>query len=406
MAGILEGIRIIDMGHFVAVPSGGVMLADWGAEVIKVEPLTGDPQRGIGRPASSPGFLHYDGGYLSWRMELHNRNKKAIAVDLKNDSGKDILYQLVKKSDAFMSNYEVSAIKELKMDYATLRQFNPGLVYAVLTGFGRVGPDKEQRGFDFVASWARAGMQYMTGEPGSIPPVQRPGINDRVAGSHVVAGILAALLHKERTGEGQELEFSLYHSAVWTMAADIQAALLGQPIPKHDRTNPQNPLINSYLAKDGRWFQLAMLRFELHWHDFCQAIGRPNLENDPRFSNMETVQKNCGELVRILDELFATRNLDDWEKRFIEHNCIYSRIQTPEEVTRDPQALANNFFAEIEHPKLGPLKLVTTPVKFCQNPASIRTPGPELGQHTEEVLLDIGYSRSDIAQFRDRGVIL
>jgi len=221
-----------------------------------------------------------------------------------------------------------------------------------------------------------------------------------------VAGILAALLHRERTGKGQELEFSLYHSGVWTLAADLQVALGGLPLTIPDRTRALSPLVNTYRSGDGRCFQLAMLQADLSWHDFCQAIERPELEDDPRFSDTETRADNCEELIRILDGIFAAKTMEEWEKNLRRNNCIYGRVQTPDEVITDPQAIANDFFAEIEHPVAGSTKLVTTPVMFRQNPASIRTTAPEVGQHTEEILLELGYSWDDLAQLKDEGVIL
>lgn len=316
------------------------------------------------------------------------------------------MYRLVKKSDVFMSNYEVSALKNLKMDYAALSQINPGIVYAVVTGYGRVGPDKDERGFDFSASWARSGAQYLIGQPGSPPPPQRGGMMDRVAAAHIVGGILAALLRKEKTGKGQELECSLYHAGVWTLAGDIQAALMNWPLDKHNRDLAPSPLWNTYRARDDKWFQLAMLQPDLHWSDFCRAIERPELENDPRFNTLEVRAENCGELIHILDKLFAFRTLEEWEKRFRENNCIYGRVQTPMEVTTDPQAVANDFFVEIDHPVGGQMKLVTTPVKFHQDPASAKGPAPETGQHTEEILLEMDYDWEDITRFKDEGVIL
>jgi len=401
MTGILEGIRVVEVGHFVAVPSAAAILADWGAEVIKVEPLSGDPQRGV-----TSGLVALNGVELSWRFLLHNRNKVDLAVDLKKEPGRDILYQLVRRADVFISNYESSSLKRLKLDYAALSRLNAKLIYGALTAYGTVGPDKDERGFDYAAAWARSGMQYMLGEPGSPPPVQRPGFMDRVVGTHIVAGVLAALLHREKTGKGQELQFSLYHSAVWTLAADIQGTLLGIPQAKHDRTKALNPLMNSYRTKDERWLQLAMLQADVHWPHFCRAMDRPELENDPRFDTMERRAEHCEELVRILDKVFASKGSDEWEKHLGENDCIYGRIQTLDEVIADPQAIANSFFAEIGHPGAGEMKFVTTPVKFGQNPASLRKPPPEVGQHTEEILLDLDYSWDDIAQLKEQGVIL
>jgi len=229
---------------------------------------------------------------------------------------------------------------------------------------------------------------------------------DRVAAAYAVAGILAALLHREKTGEGQEIEFSLYHTGVWTLASDIQSALIGLPAPKHDRTKARNPIWNTYRTKDDRWLWLSMLQSDNHWPDFCRAIGKPGLENDPRFNTMETREQNCEELVRILDETFSTKNTEEWERFLRKNNCIYARVQTPLEVTTDPQAVANDFFADMVHPIGGEMKLVTTPINFHQNPASIRTHAPEIGQHTEETLLGLDYSWDNIVELKEQGVIL
>ncbi len=406
MTGILEGIRVVDMGHVVAVPAACATLADWGAEVLKIEPLSGEMGRGFKRIFGVNTAVKLDGGQVSWYVQVLNRNKKGLAVDLKKEAGRDILYKLVQRADVFISNYELGSLKRLKLDYATLSQFNPKLIYGVLTGYGTVGPDKDERGFDYAAAWARSGMQHQIGERGSPPPPQRGGMMDRTVAAHIVGGILAALLHREKTGEGQELEFSLYHSGVWTLAEDIQAALMGTPLPKQDRTKAANPIFNSYSTKDGRWFQLVMLQSDIQWPDFCRAIDRPDLENDPRFNNMDTREEHCEELIRILDEIFTSKNRDEWERCFRENNCIYGRVATPVEVTTDPQAVANGFFAEIHHPSGGEMKVVTTPVKFRQNPASLRNPAPEIGQHTEETLLDLGYSWDDITQLKEQEVIL
>ena len=202
------------------------------------------------------------------------------------------------------------------------------------------------------------------------------------------------------------IEFSLYHTGVWAIAEDIQAALMGTPLPKWDRTKAFNPIFNSYRAKNDRWFQLAMLQSDVHWAGFCRAIDRPEMEKDPRFEDIDKREENSQELIRILDEIFATKNRDEWEKLFKENDCIYGRIETTTEVTTDPQAIVNNFFPTLNHPAAGELKLVNTPVKFIQNPISIREPAPEVGQHTEEVLLNLGYSWDEIGRLKEQGVIL
>lgn len=229
---------------------------------------------------------------------------------------------------------------------------------------------------------------------------------DRVTAGHIVAGILAALLHKEKTGKGQKIELSLYHTGVWILADDILAALSGSPLPQRDRTRATNPIFNSYRTKDDRWLWLAMLQSDISWADFCRAIGKPELVNDARFKNMETRGLNCRELVKIIDEVIASRTYTEWEKRFIDNNCIFERVQTPMEVANDPQAIVNNFYADIEIPGVEKGKLLNSPVTFRQNPASIKSAAPEIGQNTEEVLLELGYSWEDIAGLKEQKVIL
>lgn len=404
--GALEGIKVIEMGHVVAIPSTGAILADWGAEVIKVEPLTGDMLRGLESFLGVSRKKRFAQGEIHWEVEYLNRGKKSLALDLKKEQGLNIIYKLVERSDVFISNYEVNALKKLKLDYPDLIQFNPKIIYGVLTGYGTAGPDKDERGFDYTAAWARSGMQYLIGEPGSPPPTQRPGLMDRVTGGYVAAGILAALLYRERTGQGQRLDFSLYHSAVWTIATDIQGELLGFPAPKNDRTRAFSPLWNYYCTKDGRWFQLAMLQSDLYWSPFCRAIGRPDLENDPRFCNRLLREQYREELIHILDEIFTTKTWEEWEKCFEENGLIYGKVQTSTEVINDPQALANEFFVEIQHPIAGRLKLVATPVKFHLTPASIKSGAPEVGQHTEEILVELGYTWDEIVRLKEQGVIL
>jgi crotonobetainyl-CoA:carnitine CoA-transferase CaiB-like acyl-CoA transferase len=404
MTSILDGIKVVSMEHMEAIPAASVWLADWGAEVIKVEPLQGEKWRGGQLPKSGPRWVELGNGLVSWGFQLLNRNKKSLALNLKTDKGRDILYELIKKADVFMSNYRLGALKNLKADYDTLKKINPGLIYAFLSGYGTVGPDKDERGYDYTAGWARSGFQYMLGEPGEVPPRERGGMMDRTTAPHVVAGVCASLLHREKTGQGQMLEISLYRSAVWTLALDIESNLVGKLASKDVRTKAQNPMINSYRAKDDCWFELAMLPDDYTWADVCKALEKPELEADSRFNSLEARSENCEELIRIMDEVFATRTIDEWDKIFKKYNFIYARIQSPAEVIVDPQAIANDFFTDLNHPA-GKMKVINTPVKFNQNPASVRTPAPEIGQDNEEILRGLGYSPEDIAVIRDQGII-
>jgi crotonobetainyl-CoA:carnitine CoA-transferase CaiB-like acyl-CoA transferase len=406
MAGILEGLKVLEMGHVVAAPAAAVMMADWGAEVIKLEPLTGDMARGIGIPLTEEEKIKRETEvYIGYYFQFLNRGKRGIAFNLKEEAGKEILYRLVKWADIFMSNYEKSTLQKLGAGYEELNKVNSRIIYGLLTGYGTVGPDKDERGFDYAAAWARSGIMYMLGEPDSIPSPQRGGMMDRVAGSHMVAGLLAALYHRDRTGRGQNVEFSLYHSGVWTMAEDYGAVINGREPVKHARATARNPLWNNYRTKDEKWFWAAMLQPDLSWGDFCRALGRPEWENDEKYNNNEQRFANREELIRKIDEILLTKTMAEWEVIFRQHNIIYGRAASPIEVYNDPQAIANNFFVDLHHPAKPDAKVVMTPVKFVQDPAEVKNPAPELGQHTEEILLEMGYTWEDIAQFKAGNVI-
>ncbi|MFC2014492.1 CaiB/BaiF CoA transferase family protein [Chloroflexota bacterium] len=405
MAGLLEGLKVVSMEHMEAIPAASVWLADWGAEVIKVEPLTGDMWRGTRRVRGTDTGVQLGVADIQFTFQILNRNKKSLAIDLKQDSGKEALYKLIKDADIFMSNYEGAALKNLKADYASLSKINPGLIYCFFSGYGTAGPLKDEGGYDRVAAWARAGFQYMVGEPDAIPPMQRGGMMDRTAAPHAVAGVLAALLHKNKTGEGQEIEINLYHSAVWTLALDIESAVVGRPMTKAPRTAAGNPLWNFYRCKEDRWISLGMLRSDRYWSNFCKAIGKPELDKDPKYVDMASRRENCGELIQILDDYFIVLTIDEAEKVLQGYDFIFSRIQTPAEVVKDPQAIANNFFVDLKHPA-GKVDTIATPVKFNQNPAEVRASAPEVGQNTEEILLELGYAWEDIAALKEKGIIL
>ena len=400
MAGILEGIRVVSMGQIVAIPAASSLMADWGAEVIKLEPLTGEMHRGI-RVAQGVQV-----GPVNWIMHVLNRNARGLALDVKQPAGRAAVYKLIERADIFMSNYERNSVRRLGLDYDSLSKLNPRLIYGFVSGYGKVGPDKDERGYDFTAGWARSGMMYMIGEPGTPPAPQRAGMIDSAAGAHLLAGILAALRQRDKTGKGQEIEVSLFHTGVWMLNMDIQNSIGGKEPVKHDRTKANNPIWNSYRTKDGRWFWLAMLQPDPSWPGFCRAIERPDLETDPRFSSIDARRDNCVELIKIIENILATQTMAEWERRFRQHNCIYGRVQSPMEVTTDAQAIAAGLFQDLEVPGAGKTKLVTTPVIFSDNTVSIRTPSPELGQHTEEILLDLGYTWEDIARMKEDKVIL
>jgi crotonobetainyl-CoA:carnitine CoA-transferase CaiB-like acyl-CoA transferase len=403
MAGALQGIKVVELGHWVAVPCACAILSDWGAEVIKIEdPGVGDSLRGI---KSTEGIPQH-GKFIMPVFEVLNRGKRGIGVNLRLDQGRQIVYRLVERCDVFVSNLQSRALDKLGMDYGTLNQLNPKLIYATLTGYGQAGADKDKPGYDYTAFWARGGLMSKLSAPAGVPPSHRPGIGDSITSMCITSGILAALLARERTGKGQKVTFSLYQTAAWVMNQDIQVALYRkEEIPNIDRLKAKNPIWNSYQTSDGRWMQLAMMQSERFWPDFCKAIGRPEFQNDSRFNTDEKREKNSELLISIISEIFADKTLREWIDILDGHGLVSSKAQTVLEITDDPQAVENDFFVKLNHPNEGEIRLVASPVKFSDTEASVKGPAPEVGQHSEEILLEAGYTWDDITRLKDEGAI-
>ncbi len=403
MAGALEGIRIIELGHWVAVPCACAILADWGAEVIKIEdPAVGDSLRGIKSIEGIPQSNH-----IVPVFEVLNRGKRGLGVNLRTNQGREIVYRLISHTDVFVSNFQPTVLSRLGMDYETLSKLNSGLIYASLTGYGEQGPDRDKPGYDYTAFWARGGLMSKLGAPSGPPPSHRPGMGDSITSMCITSGILAALLARQKTGKGQKVSFSLYQTSVWVLNQDIQVALYRrEEIPNIDRRRAKNPIWNSYRTSDGHWMQLAMMQSERYWPDFCKAIGHPELEHDSRFNSADNREKNNELLISIISEVFASKSLKEWTEILDRHGLINSVAQTVMEITNDPQAIANDFFTKIDHPNAGELRLVASPVKFSDTKATIRGPAPEVGQHSEEILLEEGYSWDDITRLKDEGAII
>lgn len=402
MAGPLQGVQVIELAQWVAAPGACAILADWGAEVVKVEPPAGDALRGfmaLAASLSAPTSFNY-----FW--EHDNRNKKSLVVDLKHPRGREIIYRLVGKADVLVSNLLPSRLRGFGLEYEALSQLNPRLVWANLTGYGRAGPEGERKGFDYAAFWARAGIMGMLGEPEGLPYPQRPGLGDHMASMLLAGAIAAALFNREHTGQGQAVDVSLFNTGVWAMAMDISGVLItGQEPPKVSRRQAGNPLFNYYRTSDGRWLQLAMIQSDVYWPAFCRALSREDWQEDPRFRSHALRRENSAQLIALLDGVFATRPLKGWGERLDGEGLIWAPAQTLLEVTQDPQAQAAGFFTPVSHPTAGEIRLVRSPAKFSATPASIHHPAPELGQHTEEVLLEAGYSWEDIASLKEAGVI-
>jgi crotonobetainyl-CoA:carnitine CoA-transferase CaiB-like acyl-CoA transferase len=382
------------------------MLGDLGAEVIKIEDrIKGDPSRGMsalfGRTMSLPGNLNI-------LFETANRNKKSITLDLKKDKGKALLQELIKSSDVFCTNYSLSAIEKLKIDYQTLSKCNPKLVYAMATGYGTSGPDSHKRAFDTIAQ-ARSGIMYAVGEPGS-PPAQIAGpLFDQMTGTLLAYGILAALVERDRSGTGQKVDVSLLGSGLHLQAYNVNTVLLrDRPIPRPSRLKQRNAMANHYECADGKWILFAEAQSDRFWHNFCSALGMEELEKDERFSTAALRNDNRFELTPILDKVFKTKNRDEWMCAFEEKGggLAYSPILEPEELHSDPQIRENEYIAEINHPVLGKTKVIGCPIRFSKTPADVNPTAPNFGEHTEEVLINTcHYSWEDIEKLKDDEVI-
>lgn len=401
MAMPLEGIRVLDLSAFVYGPHTAAHLADMGAEVIKVEhPAGGDGARGLSAIRLLPV------SELNYMFEQDNRNKKAITSDLSQEQGKEIIYKLLPTCDVFLTNFQAGVLKKLGMDYETLSEINPKLVYAYGSGWGLKGPEKDSPAFDYVA-FARSGLMQGFSEPDTPPVSCLPGFGDHIAAMTLAYGIMLALFHRERTGEGQMVHASLLGSLVEATSLSVAACLAtGQDLPKTSRKEAANPLWNYYECQDKKWLQFAMLQTDRHWPDLCRALGLESLEKDPRFDSHQKRCDNNKALISILDETLRTKPREEWVKLFRGRNIIWGYVQNFLEVTKDPQLLENDYIVPFQHPAAGSTKVVGIPVQLSKTPGQVRSAAPELSQHTEEILLELGYTWEDIAKLKDQKVIL
>jgi crotonobetainyl-CoA:carnitine CoA-transferase CaiB-like acyl-CoA transferase len=404
MPGLLDGVKVIAFDQVVAMPAATAVLADWGAEVIKIEPFWGDWQRSLVSFNRTPLIINNDKGEIELHFEFLNRSKKSVALNLRTEKSREVMLRLLKDADVFVTNYSVDVLEKFKLTYADLKDQFPGLIHCLLTGYGTKGPRARDRGYDYVAAWSYGGpMGLVTADPDIPPAIQRPGMMDMVASAHMTSGICAALYRKQKTGKGQALELSLYHTAVWTLGLDTQVNLYGYPPKIWDRRRNPNPMYNSYKASD-KWMMMVHPNQD-YWAPFCKAIGKEEWIDDPRYATMEARERHAEEMIEILDALFATKTWAEWEKSFEKHDLIVSANHTIPEIIEDEQAKVNNFFTDIPHPVMGNARLLNSPVQFNETPAIITGAAPQVGEHTEEVLLASGYTWAEIAEFKEAKVI-
>jgi crotonobetainyl-CoA:carnitine CoA-transferase CaiB-like acyl-CoA transferase len=401
MLNVLEGVRLIEVAEWFFVPGAGTVMADWGADVIKIEhPTRGDPLRGLVSSGMIPGAHG-----LNFFIENGSRNKRSLGLDLATDRGREVLYALVEKSDVFLTSFLPAARRRLRIEYDDLKRVNPKIIYARGSGQGPKGPEAERGGFDAGSFWSRGGVAHMLTELGQPPIMQRAAFGDTIGATFIAGGIAGALYRREKTGEGCVVDVSLLGTAVWLMAPDILAALLlGQDLPHSDRSKAPNPIMNAYRCQDGRWLMLMMLTPMRHWEEFCKAIEREDLlEQYPLMKWIDERVRH--ELVQVLGAHLATRTRDAWIDRLLQYDTIHAPVQTPTEVRSDPQVLANGYLVDYTHPGHGPFKVASSPVQFNGEPTDVRRVAPEAGQDTEEILLQFGYSWDEIGSLKAAGVV-
>ncbi len=383
MAGPVEGIRVVELGVWVAGPAAAAILGDWGADVIKIEPPAGDPGRMFGL------MLGCDLG-VNPPFEMDNRSKRSIVLDLSTDAGHATALELLSDADVFVTNLRPAALRRLRLDFESVAPHHPRLVYGMITGYGETGPDADRAAYDVAAFWSRAGLAHLLTRPGDTPPFQRGGMGDHSAGMTLAAAICAALLARERTGTGQLVSTSLYRQGAYTVSFDINTYLLtGQPIAVGQREFMGNPCMNNYATGDGRRFWIVGLEAERHWPALCRVVGRPGWLTDPRFGDARARAANAVPLIAELDEIFATRSLDEWAQAFAgEPDFFWSPVNSIEDVVADEQFHAAGGIVAVPDGESS-VAMVATPADFHGTPWSPRSVAPQLGQHTAEILAEL-----------------
>lgn len=404
----LEGIKIIDLANNVAGPLAARMLADHGAEVIHIEhPSKGDISRDSGR-------IYIDmimgGRNIETDVNHHwaftNFNKRGMTLNMANEKAREILCKMLKTADVFITNYRPRELTKFKLEYETVKQINPRIIFANVTGYGIKGPDRNLPGYDFNVFWARTGIMHVFTTPEQEPFTTPIAFGDRTTAITFAYGIMTALFIRERTGVGQAIYTSLQQAGIFVNAHDVCASLAtGKDRQNRDRRDLANVLLNSYKTKDKRWMRFAMNQPDLYWARLCRATGLTELENDPRFNSFIPRLENHAVLFDILEKTFLSKTLAEWKPLLDEAGLPWAPVMTLPEVTADEQARANGFFVDYPHPTAGNVEMVGNPVMLGSTPVTVRMPAPEFGQHTEEILLEYGYSWEDIGQMRDEGVM-
>ena len=401
LPGPLDGVRVVELAGWMAAPGAAALFADMGADVVKVEPLRGDPVRGvIRRPEQPEGAVPIDAGY-----QMDNRGKRGIAVAVNTEAGQHLVRSLVARADVFLCNLLVERQRKYGLDAPALLAENPRLVHATLTGYGITGPDAWRPGFDITAFFGRGGITHSITEPGSQAPRARPAQGDHAAALALSTAVLAALRVVDRTGEGQAVDVSLLGTAAWTMSTDLSSTLVdGQDPRTLGRRRRVHALQESFRTRDDRWVLLFMP--EPHWWPrFCAAVGHPEWSEDPRFATFDLRGEHMGEITDLMDALFATRDLAEWGALFDRQVFTWAPAATVSELAADPQAAALGLFPEVSSPTAGTFRTVAAPLSLHGASVFPRGAAPDLGQHTAEVLAELGLTPAQVQALAADGVV-
>lgn len=383
MPGPLAGIRVVELGVWVAAPAACGILADWGADVVKIEPPAGDPARMFGR------MLQIESGENP-PFEMDNRSKRSIVLDLSTAEGQRVAFDLLADADVFVTNVRPGALQRLGLDFDAVASRNPLLVYGLISGYGLTGPDADRAAYDVAAFWARSGLADLLTRPGGTPPFQRGGMGDHSVAMTLAAGVCAALVARHSTGSGQLVTTSLYRQGAYTVSFDLNTLLsTGSQIAMGQRESMGNPCMNNYAAGDGRRFWIVGLQGERHWPALCRAVGRADWLEDARFANARARAANGSVLIAELDALFAAKPLDEWAEVFAgEPDFFWSPVNTLSDVLADEQFHAAGGVVYVPDGD-STRPMVATPADFGGTPAEPRSCAPGLGEHTDEILAEV-----------------